>query len=620
VHRQRVEVVQAMPSPPRKQDAWYCTPRHSGTGIVSAEQSLGPDTKDDKAWTALRGTCHIGAKPEDQVLSNESSKPCSRSSDPLKISTMAAFSVSRPGHRFGSSQHTRPTLSVSLPAHRRVVSRAPVATEATPPRPAWPSRSSIGLKAQTAIEPVGSTVGNVRKSRLSPERSWQPMRQTQPQTIGGSISWGGFPSAFPPTPSSTKTTVAQLAAPGDDASILDDAAETQPWLAETAVAERRSRLGLDEPALATFMDGCEFISLGNFCGIARALQAIGLKKRSYPFDWVRAPLDGIIHCLETDFEDFLTFTTIRTDDAYGLKIFQGSRWGGSFWHHDPSAPKVRADMVRRMERFLGFAEVPASKPRIFVRCVNTTRELEAIPQLLQQLVTLFPEAHVRLLVIVDFQLSCGFVKLEEEGFTADRLLFYMVSEHVFSQLPWSMQRVAEMYAEAVAYAARFWASTAVQTPRIKAPAPPRVAADLAELRAIVDEFHGGSPASESFWPRRLQGQQITLKGTKRMPGLLVQQTQTQQPQQDVMHVRVPDGVPPGAFMATEAFGTKLKFPVPEGATGGQVLQLRLVEGVLSVALVFAAATTATAAAAATAAAGSVTARCRFGDTGTEQTQ
>jgi len=413
--------------------------------------------------------------------------------------------------------------------------------------------------------------------------------------------------------------VAQPVAPGDDASILDDAAETQPWLAEIAVAERRSRLGLDEPALATFMEGCEFISLGNFCGIARALQAIGLKKRSYPFDWVRAPLDGIIHCLETDFEDFLTFTTIRTDDAYGLKIFQGSHWGGSFWHHDPSAPKVRADMVRRMERFLGFAEVPASRPRIFVRCVNTTRELEAIPQLLQQLTALFPEARVRLLVIVDLQLSCGFIELEEEGFTADRLLFYTVSEQIFSQLPWSMQRVAETYAEAVAYAGRFWASAAVHGPRmLQAPAPPRIAADLAELRTIIDEFHGGSPASESFWPRRLQGQQITLKGNKpKMPGLLAQQTQPQQPQQDVMHVRVPNGVPPGAFMATEAFGTKLKFPVPEGAVGGQLLQLRLVEGVLSVALVVAAATMATAAVAATAAAGSVAARCHFGDASTE---
>jgi len=418
------------------------------------------------------------------------------------------------------------------------------------------------------------------------------------------------------------------------------------------VVERRARLGLDEPALAMFLEGIEFISLGNFCGIARALQALGLKKRSYPFDWVRSPLDGIIHCLETDFEDFLTFTTVRTDEAYGLKIFQGSHWGGSFWHHDPLAPKVKADMVRRMERFLGFAEVPASKPRVFVRCVNTTRELGAVPQLLKQLTALFPKADVRLLVIVDFQVNCGFIiQLEEEGFTADRLLFYTVSEQVFLQLPWCMQQVAEAYAEGVAHAARFWSSNDLQSPRmLQAPAPPRIAADVAELRASINEFDGGNPATESFWPRRLQGQQITLRGNKpRMPGLLPQQPQPQQPQQatqqqllqttprawqlqhqqkqqeqqqhhpqkDVMHVRVPDGVLPGAFMATEAFGTKLKFPIPEGAAGGQLLQLRLVGGVLSVALVVAAATTATAAAAATAA-GSMAGRCQIGDTSTEQ--
>merc|ERR1719412_3488239 len=124
-----------------------------------------------------------------------------------------------------------------------------------------------------------------------------------------------------------------------------------------------------------------------------------------------------------------------------------------------------------------------------------------------------------------------------------------------------MQRVAEAYAEAVAHATRFWASADAQTPRkLQAPTLPRTVADVAELRASIHEFDGGSTATESFWPRRLQGQQITLKGNKpRMPGLLAQQTKPQQPQQDVMHVRVPNGVPPGAFIATEAFGTKLKF-------------------------------------------------------------
>jgi len=466
------------------------------------------------------------------------------------------------------------------------------------------------------------------------------------------MSGGGVGFAMPPTPTSTKTAAVQPAATGSDPSILDDAAETQPWLAETAVAERRTRLGLDEPTLATFIEGCEFISLGNFCGIARALQALGVKKRAFPFDWVRSPIDGVIHCLETDFEDFLTFTTTRTDEAYGLKIFQGSHWGGSFWHHDPLAPKVKADMVRRMERFLGNAEVPASRPRIFVRCVNTTRELEAIPQLLRLLTALFPEARIYFLVIVDFQLSSGLVQLQEEGFTADHLLFYLVNEQVFSQQPWCMQRVAEAYAEAVAHATRFWASADAQTPRkLQAPTLPRTVADVAELRANVHEFDGGSTATESFWPRRLQGQQITLRGNKpRMPGLLAQQApqqpllqttpraqqpqqpqqqqqqqqqqrQQQHPQKDVMHVRVPDGVPPGAFMATEVFGTKLKFPVPEGAAGGQLLQLRLVGGVLSVALVVAAATTAattTTAAAAATAAGSVAGRCHLGEISTEQ--
>lgn len=74
-----------------------------------------------------------------------------------------------------------------------------------------------------------------------------------------------------------------------------------------------------------------------------------------------------------------------------------------------------------------------------------------------------------------------------------------------------------------------------------------------------------------------------------------------------MQVRVPEGVQPGALLSADVFGRRLRFPVPEGATTGQLLQLRLAGGIVTVALVVAAATATAAAAAATAGATAATA-------------
>lgn len=403
-----------------------------------------------------------------------------------------------------------------------------------------------------------------------------------------------------PLANEAPSTPAEAPAEGDDQlAILDGAADVEPWLALPEVAARRARLGLSEPSVAAFADKCEFVSLGNFCGVARALQAAGLKRCSYPFDWVRSPLWGVQHCLETDFEDFLTFTTNRCDDEHNLKIFQASRWGGSFWHHDPSLPKVKADMVRRIERLLCINgnEASSTTPRVYVRAVNSSLEVEATLKLYELLSSLLPEAQTHLLMIMDFQLSTGPLRLEDNN---SRVLFYRVHESIFAQAPWSMQRTAEAYTEGIAAAVKLWAAGPSSASWAAVPS----VHGLEGLREAVDHFDGGSPASESFWPRRLQGQQICLRGAKhRLPGLLVPAPLLQKAvgASEVMQVRVPEGVAPGAMLHTEVFGRQLRFPVPEGASTGQLLQLRLAAGGMVTTALVVATAAATAATAATAA-------------------
>uniref|UniRef100_A0A7S2EXQ3 Uncharacterized protein n=1 Tax=Alexandrium andersonii TaxID=327968 RepID=A0A7S2EXQ3_9DINO len=235
-------------------------------------------------------------------------------------------------------------------------------------------------------------------------------------------------------------------------------------------------------------------------------------------------------------------------------------------------------------------DVTPSQPRFYVRAVNNTQELEETAKLQEMLTCLLPGLPLYILIIVDFQLNAGPVRLEE-GPGCDRLLFYRVHERVF-QLPWSMERVAEAYAEAIAFALRVWAAGTTAWSAVPA------VKGLPQLMEVMDQFSGGSASSETYWPRRVQGQQICLRGSKpKVPGLLVPAPPFQMPvvAADVAQVRIPEGAQPGGFLDTDVFGMRLRFPVPEGASTGRLLQLeRMADGIVSTFLVAATATTAAA--------------------------
>ena len=47
------------------------------------------------------------------------------------------------------------------------------------------------------------------------------------------------------------------------------------------------------------------ISLGWFCGVAQETERIGLRCKSYPFDWILTDLETVEEMIQTGFEDFL---------------------------------------------------------------------------------------------------------------------------------------------------------------------------------------------------------------------------------------------------------------------------------------------------------------------------
>merc|ERR1712019_110890 len=174
---------------------------------------------------------------------------------------------------------------------------------------------------------------------------------------------------------------------------------------------RQLALGLHTDAAQTFIKEAEFVSLGCFCGVSSALQAAGLRKAAYPFDWVRSSVEGVIHLFDSDFFDFLTFSAMKAEA--GHQGFLSARWGGSFWHHKPDDQKDREDFIRRIERMLGLGKVPPNAPRVFVRAVNSTRELDASVTLYQSLQRALPEATVYLVVLIDFQQESGPLRVKD---------------------------------------------------------------------------------------------------------------------------------------------------------------------------------------------------------------
>ncbi|CAK9062574.1 Uncharacterized protein R408 [Durusdinium trenchii] len=94
-----------------------------------------------------------------------------------------------------------------------------------------------------------------------------------------------------------------------------------------------------------------FISLGSFCGVAQALESLGLRRCSMPLDWTRSSAEGVTRLVRNGFEDFL-----QASEAVCIRqvrVFP-TTWGG-FWHQALDCQRDVETLKRRRERFLSAA-------------------------------------------------------------------------------------------------------------------------------------------------------------------------------------------------------------------------------------------------------------------------
>lgn len=346
-------------------------------------------------------------------------------------------------------------------------------------------------------------------------------------------------------------------------------------------SKRRFALGYTCPKTEDFVGKSEFVGLGTYCAVSQALAFLGLRQRAYPFDWVRSPLDGIIHCFEAEFEDFLTYThTFEKDD---LTCFAGARWGGSFWHHDLEKVNIQQDFSRRVERLIGFEAVPACKQRVFVRLLNSTQELDLVLKLKRVLQLCYPHAAVYLLVIVEMQEKQRAVVLSDQVKMAEGLLFYFLTvDDVYNNTKESaaedMDARSRAYAKTIAFATRLWAGGDAERASLS------IVPGMAEVIASCKQWSGGQPSHELYGAQYFKGHRLALnrKAAITLPKLL-----------HGRHVEfyLPDDTIPGCLLKVCAFELDLTFRMPNHEVGGLLMKCSLLDHALSAIVVAAAGTT-----------------------------
>jgi len=338
---------------------------------------------------------------------------------------------------------------------------------------------------------------------------------------------------------------------------------------ETQNAFRTSH-GLEHPSALEFMHQSEFVSLGTYCAVTESLEVLGLRKRAYPFDFVRSPIEGVIHCLDSEFEDFLTFTDVKQEGQF--KTFTGSRWGGSFWHHDPTTPESKEMFLRRALRLYGQGDVPDTTPRVFVRAINSTQELNSVLRLKDALQRALPRASCYLLLMVDMQATAGPIRLSCPE--SRNILFYEIHESLWQQHATGdemMQACREAYAEALAFAIKYWSQCLDPATMIG------TCHSLEQLSIALQPFSAGEPANKLFRPHKFLGQQLSFEGSLRWPQLLGDNL--------VAFVRVPERIAPGGRFEALVFGQVVPLRLPSDMCfAGELLKLTLVAGVVSATL------------------------------------
>lgn len=142
------------------------------------------------------------------------------------------------------------------------------------------------------------------------------------------------------------------------------------------------------------------VSIGGWCGVSLVVRKkMALCHEAFPFDYILSSFHGVIHFLQSGFDDFFPekiLPFIEND----RKQFVGAHT--IFLHHDLQDPMVVKALRRRIDRFLDL--LIQGGPVLFVRASGAHfDEAEQIPEFLSVIREKFPALKFRLLFISHYQ-------------------------------------------------------------------------------------------------------------------------------------------------------------------------------------------------------------------------
>lgn len=122
------------------------------------------------------------------------------------------------------------------------------------------------------------------------------------------------------------------------------------------------------------------ISLGWFCGTASAMQMLGLRCFSGPFDWYFSDFDSVLKVMENDFDDFMSKKNLQVTED-NPKAFHDIKYGFRCNHDishnfETEYHSIYEKYNRRAIRFM--QEV--KQPTCFFRAVRSNQEITYINQ------------------------------------------------------------------------------------------------------------------------------------------------------------------------------------------------------------------------------------------------
>jgi hypothetical protein len=188
-------------------------------------------------------------------------------------------------------------------------------------------------------------------------------------------------------------------------------------------------------------------------------------------------------------------------------FYGGSKWGGSFWHHNPHDETIKEIFARRTARIMSKdGAVSADTPRVFLHSCNASSDVLLAPKLYSALQKMLPDAKIYLLIFIDNQDLQGPQRLVGDQCGNGNVIFYRLGAEIFANTGklWTEQKHSEMYAQGTAAAVRAWSGTGTDLEKIPA------VSDLASFESQLCQYNGGDPSKDLYWPARKQTTNLSI--------------------------------------------------------------------------------------------------------------